>query len=137
MDVKPERTGWRDLALSLRHRDWGVACPAADPDFILVEYDWGRPVALIEYKNEHAAMPDVNHTSYTAIRTLANNSKIPFYLCRYASDFTWFEVTALNSIGVKMLRDEKRLLSERQYVKFLYILRQQKLPDEIEAKLNA
>jgi len=136
MDVKPERSGWRDAALSLRHREWGVACPAVDIDFLLVEYARNGPVALIEYKNEYAVIPHEQHPSFNAVRVLANNSRIPFYLCRYATDFEWFEVTALNPVGDAKLGARQRQLCERQYVKFLYYLRYQTVPAEIEAKLK-
>ena len=135
MAVKPERTGWRDLGLSLRHREWGDVCAGTDIDFLFVEYDYGKPVALIEYKNEHAAVPDLSHANYKAMRALANKSDIPCYLCRYASDYTWFEVTALTPLAARLLRCDKKLLCERRYVKFLYYLRRQKLPEEIEATL--
>ena len=49
MEVRQERTGWRDEALSKRHRDWGWDCPAIDIDFLMIEYDKGKSVALVEY----------------------------------------------------------------------------------------
>jgi len=30
-----ERTGFRDEALSRRHREWGINCPAVDVDWLL------------------------------------------------------------------------------------------------------
>ena len=50
-----ERTGWRDQALSERHRAWGWDCPALDMDFVMIEYDNGKATALVEYKHEQAA----------------------------------------------------------------------------------
>ena len=52
MDAKAENTFWRDGALSLRHKKWGYDLPALDMDFLMIEYDHGIPVALIEYKLE-------------------------------------------------------------------------------------
>ena len=37
MEVRKERTGWRDEEISRRHRLWGVSCAATDIDFLLVE----------------------------------------------------------------------------------------------------
>ena len=54
MEVKKERSGWRDEGISRRHRLWGVSCSATDIDFLLVEYIYNTPKAIIEYKNEHA-----------------------------------------------------------------------------------
>ena len=48
--VKKERNGWRDEAISLRHRLWGWDCPCVDIDFLLIEFDKSLPVALVEYK---------------------------------------------------------------------------------------
>lgn len=33
MQVRKERTEWRDLSLSKRHRRWGWDCPAVDLGF--------------------------------------------------------------------------------------------------------
>ena len=49
--VRQERTNWRDQELSARHRTWGFNCPAVDLDFLMVEYNIGKPVGLIEYKH--------------------------------------------------------------------------------------
>ena len=65
--VRAERTGWRDQALSDRHREWGFNCPSVDLDFLMVEYNIGLPVALVEYKNERAWMPDFRHATYRAL----------------------------------------------------------------------
>jgi hypothetical protein len=46
-EVKKERSGWRDLELSGRHRRWGWDCPAVDLDFLFLEYDKGKAVALV------------------------------------------------------------------------------------------
>ena len=54
-DVAPERTGWRDEKISLRHRMWGFDCPAVDVDFVMVEFDRARVVAIVEYKNPKLA----------------------------------------------------------------------------------
>jgi len=48
-EVRPERTGWRDLELSKRHRQWGWDCPGIDLDFLFLEYDRGKAVAIVEY----------------------------------------------------------------------------------------
>lgn len=41
-----ERTGWRDMAISQRHRLYGYDCPMFDIDFMCVEYDKSMPVCL-------------------------------------------------------------------------------------------
>jgi hypothetical protein len=38
---------WRDEAISQRHRLWGFNCPAVDIDFLMIEYDQGKPAACV------------------------------------------------------------------------------------------
>ena len=65
--VRQERTGWRDQAISLRHRTWGFNCPGVDFDFLMLEYSTGKPVAVVEYKHYRARMPDREHPNYRAL----------------------------------------------------------------------
>jgi hypothetical protein len=44
--IPPERNGWRDLEMSLRHKLWGFHCPAVDIDFLMVEYNRGQARGL-------------------------------------------------------------------------------------------
>ncbi len=85
MDVRPERTGWRDQQISNRHRLWGWDCPGADLDFVMVEFDKGLPKALVEYKALGAAFPNQKHPTYQALRVLADASGIPFLIVFYDS----------------------------------------------------
>ena len=64
MNVKQERTNWRDEALSQRHRQWGWNCPGLDLDFVFLEYDKGRAVAVVEYKTKtrHRSTLPIRHT---------------------------------------------------------------------------
>ena len=49
MEVRNERTGWRDEGISRRHRLWGVTCAATDIDFLLVEQNYNTPRAIVEW----------------------------------------------------------------------------------------
>ena len=117
-----ERTGWRDEALSKRHHDWGYDCPAIDLDFILIEYDGGSPVALIEYKHERAKPIDLSHPSYRALAILGERADVPVFIVRYADDFSWWEVQAANMVAEHILPEPRRV-EEKRYVRFLYWLR--------------
>ena len=128
--VKPERTQWRDLALSARHRQWGWDCPAVDIDFLLIEYCYSEPAALIEYKKENAPEPMPDNQSYRALTTLGNRAELPVFLVRYTPDFAKFTVVTLN----QKARDVLPLttdMTERQYVDFLYSLRGLPLPENL------
>lgn len=135
--VRQERSGWRDEWISERHRHWGYNCPAVDVDFVMVEYNQGTPVALVEYKadgNTYVAR-NMNHPTLKAIRILADNSKIPFLLVSYAKDPSWFRLTPANSFARKRFAAPV-VMSEREYVGALYALRHMKLPDDLAQQLN-
>ncbi len=121
-EVKQERTGWRDEAMSNRHRDWGFHCPAVDIDFLMVEYDTGRPVALVEYKQEQARMQDRRHANYKALVCLGNDAGIAVFACRYAEDFTVWRVVPLN-LKAREYVSEPTLMTEEEWVTTLYRMR--------------
>ena len=125
--VRSERTGWRDLTLSRRHRAWGVDCPANDID-LLVEVARGIPVAIIEYKQANANLED----SFQSIRSteiLADRAKVAFFVVRYESkrEKWFFRIERANAIGAEFLRTESSRvplsLCEIDFVRLLYRLR--------------
>ena len=86
--VRAERTEWRDLDLSKRHRAWGFNCPAVDLDFLMVEYNLGKAVAIVEYKHFRARWPNLQHPTYRALADLADNYNglaggLPFFVVFY------------------------------------------------------
>lgn len=129
-DVKREYTGWRDEGLSARHRTWGWDCPAIDIDFLMLEYDRGRAVALVEYKRETAPTQNSGHPSYRALRDLANKADLPLFACRYAKDYVWFKVVPLND-KARVVLCQSVVLSEREWVEFLYRLRGLEIPEDL------
>lgn len=121
-----ERNGWRDKNISLRHRLWGVETQATDIDWVVTEYrsESGdiRPVAVIEYKNEHAPQQSLSMPQYVVLRKLATRADLPFFVVRYATDFSAFQVIPANIWAKNILRESVQL-SEEQYVRFMYRLR--------------
>jgi len=134
-EVKQERTGFRDQALSERHRKWGYNCPAVDIDFLLVEFDYSQPVALVEYKHERAAPQSPKHPSIIAIATLATHSRIPFFGVRYTDDLSSFLVVPLNPKAKEHL-SHRATATEEQWVAFLYQLRGRVIPNDVLAKIR-
>jgi hypothetical protein len=128
MNVKEERTGWRDQGISMRHRAWGYDCPALDIDFLMLEYDHGKAAALVEFKNENADRVRLEHPSMRAVIGLADNSAIPFFVVRYASDFTWYEVHPANVRAHEIVPNPTRL-TEPEWIELLYFCRDRKIPD--------
>lgn len=129
-EARQERTGWRDEALSRRHRRWGWDCPAVDLDFLFLEYDRGKASAIVEYKNEHAAPQYASHPTYQAMIDLGDKAQIPVLACRYSDDFQTWKVTPLNKEAKKIL-PQRAVLSEKQWVSLLYKIRGYDVPQSV------
>ena len=129
-EVKQERSGWRDMELSARHRKWGWDCPAVDLDFLFLEYDKGQPVAIVEYKHENAAPQFASHPTYQAMINLGTRAGVPVFAARYKGDFTEWVIVPLNDIA-KGKMAERRTMTEREWVTFLYELRGYTPPDQL------
>ena len=128
--VRPERTGWRDLSLSQRHRRWGWDCPAVDLDFLFLEYDNGKAVALVEYKHEQAAPQYRTHPTYQAMIDLGNRAGVPVFGVRYAGDFSWWRVCPLNAHAKTWIGQRTRM-TEHEWVTLLYRVRGRDVPADL------
>jgi len=106
-----------------------------DIDFLVLEYDTGEPVALVEYKNEHARLQHTGHPSYQALIKLGDKAGIPVFGVRYADDFSWWKVTSLNWTARKHIPKPK-IMDEYDYVSFLYGLRGRTVPLEVRQRLK-
>lgn len=140
--VRGERSGWRDEKISQRHREWGFNCPLTDIDFLVVEYYYSQPKAIVEYKHEHAKIDFTKLTSigmapqsYKAIEHLANAANIPFFVVRYKDDFSFWNITPMNKQAKSYVKETKNL-SEEAYVELLYKIRGRSLPEDIKQKLR-
>lgn len=136
--VRQERTGWRDESISRRHREWGYNCPAVDLDFLVTEYNMGKPVALVEYKHFNAQVPNLRHATYRALSSLADeysNRPLPFVVAFYWPEIWAFRVTPVNAAARDAFQPEE-MLSEYDFVRRLYWLRRLTLTHEIEGKLS-
>ena len=126
-EVRQEKTGWRDQRISERHRRWGWDCPAVDLDFLVLEYDRGKAVAIVEYKNEHAKPQYRTHPTYQALIDLGNRARVPVFGVRYAEDFSWWRVTPLNDLAKKRVPKQTRM-TEEKWVTTLYQIRGAEVP---------
>lgn len=129
MQVREERTGWRDLRISQQHRAWGLDCPATDIDLLMLEYDLGKARALVEYKHDRAPEVRLAHPSIRAITDLADRAGLPAFVTRYADDFSWWYPTPLNA-EAKNLFSGGNHLTEEEWVELLYWCRGRELPPE-------
>jgi len=133
--VRVDRTEWRDREISLRHRQWGADCPAVDLDLLLVEYNVGRPVALIEYKHFKAREPIMTHPTYRALSELATTSCLPFLVAFYWPNNWAFRIYPVNEYAKRHYEDCENM-TEHEYVARLYKLRRLKLTETISGGLN-
>lgn len=127
-EVKKEITGWRDLALNDEHRKWGWNCPAVDLDHLFLEYDKGIPVAVMEYKRETAPLQYLTDPTYRAIIELTKRGCIPFFVVRYAKDFSWWKVRQANEFAEKIL-PEIKIFTRKEWIQWMHQLRGYALPD--------
>jgi hypothetical protein len=122
--VRQERSGWRDDALSLRHRAWGACCPAVDLDFVLVEYIKSEPVAIVEYKWHRAKYVELEHPNLLALEKLCASYPLPLplFVSWYWKAPWAFCVAPINEAAKQRFTRFERL-SEYDYVARLYDLR--------------
>lgn len=132
--VAKERTGWRDEAISTRHREWGFDCPAVDIDWLAIDYDQGIPVALIDWKAIGAKNPNLNAVNYRVLRWVANKCFIPFLIVFYDSEKWCFHTIPANYYAKQEY--ENRWMSEREFVTSLYRLRGRTIPPELYQHLR-
>lgn len=136
-EVAKERTGWRDLGLSDRHRLWGWNCPAVDLDFLFLEYDQGRASAIVEYKHEQARWPlNAGHPTYQAMIDLGDRANVPVFAVRYKADYSRYRAVPMNNCARKWLPKTTTML-ESQWVSLLYKIRGREFPAEELANLQA
>lgn len=132
-EVTKERTHWRDEKISLRHRLWGVDCKMTDIDFLTLEYhsegDLVKPVAVIEYKKKTPPQY-LNHNTlqHKALRKLSSLADLPFLVVFYQETFKEFGVFAGNKWAMVNLGGLNRNMTEKEYVTFLYKLRNLEVP---------
>lgn len=123
--AKLEGTGWRDLGISKKHREWGVNVPAADLDFTLCEYDSSVPVAIIEYKRFLAPPFKQSSANFKCLKNLADMAGIMFFVVRYNRHYTKFKVMPAND-NAKHKLDARSEMNEKEYIDFLHRIRGRK-----------
>lgn len=128
--VSVERNGYRDEWISSIHRKWGWNCPAIDVDMIMIEYDDGEPVAIIEYKHINASQQSMSERALRPLRRLSERAQLPFFLVVYNDSDITFCITPRNRMAVEMRISGT--MSERDYVDALYRMRGRDLNNDPE-----
>lgn len=119
---RDERSGWRDEDFSRRHRNYGFNTPMNDIDFLCVEYDRLKAVALVEYKHEYAKECRLSDAQFEVLRDLARRAQLPLFLVRYAGNYAWFKVAPLNEYAQRFVPSICEM-KEMEYVELLYRIR--------------
>lgn len=133
--VRQERSGWRDEAISARHRQWGYDCPMVDIDFLAVEYNRREPAALVDYKACRPFPINFYEANYAVLASAANGMRVPFMVVFYSPNYWWFYVVPGNDRAHRFYGGPC-WMSERDYVTGLYRLRGLPVPDAVQARLT-
>jgi|SRR5271157_417090 len=131
--VVPEADSWPvHREMSLRHREWGLNCPAVDLDYLLIDFNHCVPVCILEYK--YMTSP-TNDSNTTATLRLAEHCGIPYFGAQYNNRAWWFIVSAYR-IGQGIVPgDEKKRYNEQSFREFLYELRDRAVAKNIKSTL--
>lgn len=135
--VKKERSGWRDEALSRRHREWGRPIHMTDIDFLVTEHRNGECKALVEYKHCLSDYEFDKSANAAALRHLASTerSPLPLFVVRYWTEPWTFAAYPANDSASALLAKTK-IMCERDYVSFLHKLRGLEIPPDLARDLD-
>jgi len=132
--MREEATGWRDEEISRRHREYGMNVPAVDVDFLLVEYDYGKPRAIIDYKRATSTVWKRDGANLRASSRLydEDGNQLPFFVARYQVEPWYYYVHAMND-AARAFMDRLGVAHEVEadeytFVRFLYALRGRQMP---------
>jgi hypothetical protein len=105
----------------------------------MMEYNHGKPCALVEYKHVNARAVNSSHATYRALVALADGYRdgpLPCFVARYDPQDWSFSVLPLNDAARKHYAhclDEQ--LTEQRFVRSLHLLRKSVLTAEDEAAI--
>jgi hypothetical protein len=135
-----ERSHWRDQEISERHRLWSSDCPAADVDFLLVEFNHFQPCALLDYK-KFKPCQTLGGASIRVLRNLADGygpTPLPFAVVFYRpTDWTFWVLPENDAAEKAFAENSKRWLSEIEFVGLLLGLRNRALSANDAQRLEA
>ena len=149
--MNEERSGWRDAALSARHRRWGKKINMVDLDFMAMEFYSEEPLAVIEFKHRRTMeiRADFYKGRYNAMRNLCDgyhradsdgkyrHKPLHCLVAIYDAMHWTFDVIPLNDVAEKFYAHCRgELLTERRFVKSLYAMRKSALSQEDMACLE-
>lgn len=137
--VRSEQNYFRHKAASERHRFYGWNSPCCDIDAfeMVMEYDNARAVAILEHKRESEQWSRDSLT-IRALTDLANRAGIIAAVVMYQEPTWAYRVYPLNQRARSAgLRDPYSEWTERQYVTWLYKVRNREIPSQVWLCINS
>ena len=125
----PERTGWRDEWISTWHRNQHHSLAMTDLDFVCAESAFNTPVAIIDYKKMRKMHLSHPSGALKSINNLSLMARLPFFIVFYQEEPPVFTVEPMNPQAHDWMPSGTEVMSEREYVEFLFAIRKQQ-PDE-------
>ena len=123
MQVRQERTNWRDNKLNDLHNKYGYEFPTDNVEFLMLEYDKSMPVALVDYKRKS------NGTEISkSIINFCDNflPQLPYFITSYEiidNALTNIDIIPCNQQAIIEI-GYKQNISEKELVKIQYKLRE-------------
>ncbi len=123
MEVRKERTNWRDSKLKKLHNKHGYEFPCDNVEFLMLEYDMSMPVALVDYKQKQ------NGANLSkSIIAFCNNfmPELPYFIASYEiidDTLTNIDIIPGNQQAINQIGHQQNL-SEKEFVKIQYKLRE-------------
>lgn len=139
MTAKPVLHPGARNPVSDRHRQWGSPILATDIDAILlVEYSRGKIAGLVDYKlGLERPLSDGEGHALATLAELADRAGIPGYAVKYEPDPWRFRVYPMPGYGSGTWPHGRgELVTERQWVEFLYYLRGLPMPAALADRLD-
>lgn len=128
---------WRDDRLNDWHRDNGFSYPVTGMPFLMVEYDKGEPVGLVNYIRRDMQLPhglDITG-AYRAIGSLESPGvgRLPFLTARYDNHNWSYQLYAHNQEAADLLYQVSPSGvaegTELEFAKVLYAMRGRTIPN--------
>lgn len=114
------------------HRTYGKSCHLQDIDSLndmWIENNSGELAALAEFKQDYES---IELYKYKAMKTLADNSKIPFYIVVGYKEHMAYYIIPMNDYAKAVPHlDKPRFFSETNYIRFLHYIRKIKIDESI------
>lgn len=123
------------VMLSERHKKMWGECPAVDLDFLLNEYNYGEPVAVVEYKHHKADLNRPHENNLIAVSNLYNRhgEQLPLFIARFWPETWAFRVKPWNESAQLWMSSRGHDaavwsdMTEQEYVGLLMLLRRDSL----------